>query len=146
MDWREFDGIERGYKAARQLLRELLERDDELFQRTQPGAIRYDQDKVQSSGGEDKLLAYVAQRQAEHLDERIRIARIHVEEWVDYRTRALQELRRSRKSEDRIYVLRFVDNLPVWKVASMTNYSKSQVYNIMNRMNKVRRRNKKTGK
>ena len=134
MGWREFDGIERGYKEARKMLRELLERDDELFQRTQPGAIRYDQDKVQSSGGEDKLLAYVAQRQAEHLDERIRIARIHVEEWVDYRTRALNELRRSRNPEDRVYVLRMVDGLSVRKVARLVGYDKRHVYRILKKM------------
>lgn len=134
MDWREFDGIERGYKAARQLLRELLERDDELFQRTQPGAIRYDQDKVQSSGGEDKLLAYVAQRQAEHLDDRIRIARLHVTEWEEYRMRSLQELRRSRNPEDRVYVLRMVDGLSVRKVARLVGYDKRHVYRILKKM------------
>lgn len=139
MNWREFHDIREGLRAAEALHTELLQRRTELFQMTQPGAIRYDQDKVQTSGGGDKLAAYMERMDAERLEERIRISKQHVEEWSYLYGKAITELRQSRDSWDRIYVFHFIDHVPVPRFRRLVGYSEQHIYRIIRRMKRERK-------
>ena len=46
----------------------------------------------------------------------------------------LEELRASNNVEDKIYLLRFIDRVRVFRIAKMIGYSESQVYRILEKI------------
>lgn len=108
-------------RGAMERYRELIEEREELFQATQPGAIRYDTVKVLSSVSGSPLETYV--ERVGVIDQRIAEAETNVGLWKIAVSQIEEELNASPELEDRIYYLRVVKGYPVSRIARTLHYS-----------------------
>lgn len=113
----------------------ILTEKEDLFTRTQPNAIRYDKERVQSSGGiGNGFDEYLIAKESKKIDERLE----EVKSLLDDREKLLRlkekELRLSNDKMDRIYLLRYVEGIKPHKIAKSLNYSVSQVYRVLNQI------------
>lgn len=121
-------GAARLYRQAAAIYIDACNKLEELFTRTQPGAIRYDSDKVVTPYPDGSVVdEYIAEKERQHVDDRIRQAR----QLLDYRKYLLdleeQELRKSREPIDIIFYMRFLDRKKIRWICWKTNYSESTV-------------------
>lgn len=130
--YREHMELRRGRDGARERLLALMLEKEALFQRTQPGAIRYDTVKVLTSNDASPLEDYVTR--VEFLDYRIDDAQRSLEQWDFIVDEHLTQLRKSRDIDDIIYVMRFIDRKPVKLIARKLNYSARWVYARIQKM------------
>lgn len=132
----EYEEYLEKYTDAQITLNRILEENEELFNQTQPKAVSYDQDHV--SGGQYSNLfeEYIAKKEKLRLDERLLEANKMVEARLSCLKAKEAELRQSKALYDRIYVLRYLEHVRVFLIARKLNYSESQIYRILNKMDK----------
>lgn len=116
---------------------EILIEKENLFAKTQPNAIRYD--KLQIEGG--KLVGngfdeYLIAKEEDKIDERLTEARQLLEDRERLLKLKEKELRASKDKLDQIYLMRFVDNKRPYAIARSLNYSESQIYRILDKIQK----------
>ncbi len=120
----------------------ILSEKENLFTKTQPNAITYD--KVQVKGG--KLMngfdEYLIAKEKEQIDERLAEARQLLEDRERLLKLKEKELRASKDKLDLVYCMRFVDNKRPYAIARCLNYSESQIYRILDKIQKEIRREK----
>ena len=115
---------------------EILTEKENLFTKTQPNAIRYD--KVQVQGGKygNGFDEYLIAKEKKKIDERLAEARQLLEDRERLLKLKEKELRASKDKLDLIYLMRFVDNKRPYAIARSLNYSESQIYRILDKIQK----------
>jgi DNA-directed RNA polymerase specialized sigma subunit len=131
MVWIEYQRLKAEYERSQGHLTALLDKQEEIFWKTQPAAIRYDKDKVQTSPSDHITDLLV---KSADLDKLIETARKTVDERQHLLLLKKKELRQSRDIEDKIYTLYFIDRMSVNKIAYCIGYSRSQVFRIVKKM------------
>ena len=114
----------------------ILTEKENLFTKTQPNAIRYD--KVQVQGGKygNGFDEYLIAKEKKKIDERLAEARQLLEDRERLLKLKEKELRASKDKLDLIYCMRFVDNKRPYAIARALNYSESQIYRILDKIQK----------
>lgn len=119
---------------------EILTEKENLFTRTQPNAIRYDKVQVQGGNLGNGFDDYLIAKEKAQIDERL----IEARQLLEDRERLLKlkekELRSSKDKLDLIYCMRFIDNKRPYAIARALNYSESQIYRILDKIQKDLRR------
>ena len=119
------------YYDTQRKYNEILSEKEELFTRTQPNAIRYDTDKVSGGGGTNLFDEYLIAKEEKQIEQRL----AECESLLIKRKKLLEakeyELRVSKDTIDKIYTRRYLDKMRVNRIASMIGYSESQVYRIL---------------
>lgn len=128
MVWMEYQRLKAEFERSQGRLTALLDRKEEIFWKTQPAAVRYDKDKVQTSPSDHITDLLV---KAADIDKLVDASRKIVEERQHMLMLKKKELRQSRDIEDKIYTLYFIDRMSVNKIAYCIGYSKRQVYRII---------------
>lgn len=123
------------YKEVQRKYDEILTEKEQLFQRTQPSAIRTDKEKVQ--GGKlasNSFDSYLIRKEETQIEERL----AEVKSLLTDRERLLKfklgELRRSQDLEDKVYLMRYVERVRVYKIATRLSYHESHIYRILNKI------------
>lgn len=116
---------------------EILSEKEELFARTQPKAIRFDVERVAGGKQEKTFDTYLIDKERKRIDERLD----EVKSLLEDRERLLKlkrvELYESNELYDKIYRLKYVETIRAYKIARMLNYSPSQVYRILEQIDKA---------
>ena len=131
--WNEYQLAKRLFDQANERLADLLNYRDRLFDRTQPGAIDYGAEKVKSSGSSDLFTRYLEEKEKLNIDDRIKTARVILDDRAAVLTETIERLSKSSEPEDRVFYLRVIKNEPVPKIAHDVGYSRSQVYRILSK-------------
>lgn len=131
MIYQEYHFLKQRYKDAQSLVDSILTEQEEIFTRTLPNAISYEE-KVKSSGNKNILESYVIEKEKRHIEQRLTEAKKILEERKSLLKEKESELRSSKHNYDVVYTLRWLDRMPVWKICKTTHYSDRQVYRIMN--------------
>lgn len=127
--------LKQSYDESLRRLKELLDKKEEAFTRTLPNAIRYDLTKVKHSVSTNSALDdYVMNIEA--IEQEIRKARVIVYERKEMLSLKEEELRASRDTNDRIYVMRYLDNRKVSEIARKLNYVQETIYKRLNKIDK----------
>lgn len=121
---------------------EILTEKENLFTRTQPNAIRYDKVQVQGGTYGNGFDEYLIAKEKEQIDERLSEARQLLEDRERLLKLKEKELRASKDKLDLIYCMRYVDNKRPYAIARCLNYSESQIYRILDKIQKEIRREK----
>lgn len=116
---------------------ELMAEREELFQMTQPGAIRYDTVKVISSVDGSTIETYMAEISRRHLDERITEAKRLYDEWELALKEATSRLELSKELDDEIYYLSVVRRWKVSRIARHLHYSERWIRAKLARIRKT---------
>lgn len=127
--------LKQSYDESLRRLKELLDKKEEAFTRTLPNAIRYDITKVIHSVSTNSTLDdYVMNIEA--IEQEIRKARVIVYERKEMLNLKEEELRSSKDTNDRIYVMRYLDNRKVSEIARKLNYVQETIYKRLNKIDK----------
>lgn len=128
MVYLDYENAKLRYKQSQKRLDDLLTEKERLFIITQPNAIRYDNDKIQVTP-KNKLDEYVialekVEAEIKSLEMIIATRKRMVEEAED-------NLRQSQDQMDAIYLMKYVNGYNVPTISLTMNYSKSQIYRIL---------------
>lgn len=126
---REYDRNWQRYDLAVSTYEQLLNRKEELFQRTQPKAIEYKLDLITGGSPGNPLEDYAIH--AAEIDQRLAQAQELIESRKYLLDISESRLRASCGLYDRIYAARYLDGRPVSWIAEHISYSESQVYRIL---------------
>ena len=124
----EYEREKSALQDAEAVVKEVLTEKERLFQRTQPKAQKFDEEKVDASPQGNKFDDYLIQLERRRLDERLIEAREIVEIRAELLERKEGELRASSDVNDRIYTLLLLDGLKPSEVADRIGYSRTQLY------------------
>lgn len=132
-----YEDFKNKYLETQKKYDEILKEKEELFLRTQPKAIVYDKDKVDTGYFYNSFDEYLIAKEKARIDERLN----EVKTILDDRERLLylkeQELRSSKNHIDQIYRMRYIDFYNIRKIAKISCYSESQVYRILGSIKKT---------
>lgn len=115
---------------------EILIEKENLFTKTQPNAIRYDRLQVQGGMSGNGFDEYLIAKEKAHIDERLFEARQLLEDRERLLKLKEKELRSSKDKLDLVYCMRYVDNKRPYAIARSLNYSESQIYRILDKIQK----------
>ena len=136
MTYLEFEKYKVMYDDLQERFAQILLEKERLFTKALPSGIRYDKEQVQCSIDGNPLEEYVMSLDEENIDEKLSQIRESLKDWEILMNLREKELRKSHSVPDRIYVMRFIDGYGINRIANTINYSKSQVYRIVNQINK----------
>ncbi|MCQ2087678.1 MAG: hypothetical protein MJZ37_06390 [Bacilli bacterium] len=134
MIYEEYAALQKKYYAAQKNYEELLDKKEELFIRTQPSAIDYSKDAVAGGSTGDSFTDYISAKDKLRLDERLAEALNIMTERMILLDSKEEELRSSKDWYDVIYVCRFLDRYSISKIERTVPYSRSQIYNILQKI------------
>lgn len=127
--------LQQSYNESLKRLKKLLDKKEEVFTRTLPNAIRYDITKVLHSVNTNSALDdYVMDIEA--IEQKIRQARVIVYERKEMLDLKEEELRASKDTNDRIFVMRYLDHRKVTEIARKLNYVQETIYKRLNKIDK----------
>lgn len=130
----EYEYQKNKYDELQNIYNDILEEQERLFTKTQPNAIRYDKEHVMGGMIDNSLEEYIIAKDKKKIDERLKVA----EKLLQNREKLLKikerELRESRDKIDKIYVCKYLEGMHPDKIANALNYSKSQVYRILQKI------------
>ena len=119
--------LKQSYDESIRRLKALLDKKEEAFTRTLPSAIRYDLQRVMHSPSViSPLDEYVAD--VERIDQQIREARLIVMDRKEILDLKEQELRKSKDTDDHIFMLKYIEHLTVERIAIRMHYSEGNIY------------------
>lgn len=136
MIYLEYERFKVKYLEIQNKYNEILTEKENLFTKTQPNAIRYDLEHVQGGDHENGFDSYLIAKEEKKIDERLFEARQLLEDREKLLLLKEKELRASKDKLDRIYCMRFVDNKRPYIIARSLNYSESQIYRIIDKIQK----------
>ena len=141
MIYPEYDLYLWQYRATLRSYNDVLLKKEELFQNTQAKAINYDKDKVSGGAINNTLETYIEKKEELKIDETLEELKSILDDRANLLKAKEQELRASNHLHDKVYCMRYVDFISPYKIAKMLNYSKSEIYRILEKIDK----NKKLG-
>ena len=136
----EYEKAKASFARSQMMFEDALLEKERLFTMTQPRAITYDKDTVQTSPCGDVLDKYVIALEDEKIEEKLRPYReymLNSESLLDVKER---ELRKSVDNYDKIYVCRYLDGMSIKSISRQMNYSRAQTYK---KLQSIQRRIKK---
>ena len=116
---------------------EILQEKEFMFAKTQPQSPNWD--KIGENGNQitNKFDNYLVDKESKRIDERF----AEIKSILDDRGRLLalkeQELRSSKNHIDKIYKMKYVDKLNISRIVKASNYSRAQVYRILDDIKKM---------
>lgn len=115
---------------------QVLTEKERLFTKILPKSMRYNKGSTQSNNHSNTLENYIVEMDEKKINECL----THLKNLLTDRKKLLdmkeKELRMSRDKFDRVYVYKFLDGYGPKKIARILNYSKSQIYRLINSIQK----------
>jgi hypothetical protein len=130
----DYERIKIKYTTLQEQFAHVLLEKERLYTRTLPSAIRYDKDKVMSTVDGNPLEDFVISVEDKALDEKIVRFRELMKDWAVLLEVKEGELRRSKDIFNRIYVLKYLDNYSVSRIAKVLHYERTQIYRKLKQM------------
>lgn len=126
-----YEEFRQKYLETQRKFDEILQEKEFLFTKTQPKSPNWD--KIGENGNQvnNKFDDYLVVKESKRIDERL----TEIKSILDDRERLLmlkeQELRSSKNHVDKIYKMKYVDKLNISRIVKASNYSRAQVYRIL---------------
>lgn len=134
MIYPEYEAYKERFIESQKIFSEALHEKEKIFTMTQPNAVQYDHDKVQTTPSESVLDKYVIALEESGIDDKIATVRQLFQDRACLLNLKEQELRKSSDRYDRIYVMKYLDCMGINRIAKNMNYSRSQVYRIIKKI------------
>lgn len=142
MDYLDYEFCKKRLCKMQEIFGQILMEQEELFNITQLNAICYSE-KIDNNSKSSLFDYYLSQKEKKQIDERLAEAKKILEERFYLLKIKENELRKSKNLFDLIYIYKFVDGLRIDVIAKKLNYSKSQIYRKIEKIEKMRHNAKK---
>lgn len=130
----EYEKLKKEVNNAKKDYDKALERKALYAYSILPGSSKIDNSQLKIKTTSDNFLEYTIK--IEEIEKEIEI-RKNLADVLTYRLKLkLLDLRESKEILDKIYVYRYVDNMKVRYICIKTNYSKTQVYRLLEEIRK----------
>lgn len=139
MIYPEYDLYLWQYRSTLRLYNDVLLKKEELFQKTQAKAISYNKEKVSGGVLSNSLENYITQKEELKIDEQLEEMKSILDDRENLLKAKEKELRESNHLHDKIYCMRYLDYISPYKIAEILNYSKSEIYRIIEKIDKKRK-------
>lgn len=132
-----YEEFKNKYLDAQKQFNKILQEKEEIFAKTQPKSPKWD--KIDSSNvtEHNNFDNYLINKEAKKIDERLS----EIKSILDDRERLLKlkekELMESREQIDKIYKLKYIRQININEIIKNVNYSKSQVYRLLDIIKRV---------
>jgi hypothetical protein len=130
--YEEYENIWSKIRKIEKKLSDTINKREELFLSTQPKSAALDKELVDGKNPKNAIEQYVIQK--EYLNERINQYNQTLDDWYQVLRRKREELKLSKNIYDRIYYLRFIERLSVYKISVLVDYSKEQTYRYLKKI------------
>ena len=137
-----YDEQKRLYEESLNRYAEALTAKEALFALTQPTAIDYGGEKVQTSGNGNLIEAYIIKLQMSNIDKALAEAESIALMRKRNLERARAELEESSELIDEVYKLKFLKRESTAKIAMELNYSERQIYRILRHIDRCLKNNR----
>lgn len=134
----EYERLKASYVRMQSVCDSILREKEKYFTKTQPNAIRYDNIGVAGGVRSNRFDEYLDECKDHKIDERLREAITILQARADLLRLKELELRASKDINDIVYVMRFLDNAKPSTIAMALSYSESQIYRIIEKIQKKR--------
>lgn len=132
MIYEEYEAIlNKIHKKEKELVENINKRET-LFDMTQPKSSKFDKEVVDGKNPKNSMEQYVIQK--EYLNEKINQLNQTLDDWYQILSRKRGELRLSKNIYDRIYYLRNIEKLSVFRISILIGYSKEQTYRYLRKI------------
>ena len=128
------------FLVAQERFMEMLTEKERIFTKTQPNAIRYDKEKIQTSPDGNILEEYVIEMERKRINERLAELRLIMSDREGLLRLKEYELKTSKDIDDQIYCLKYLENKKVEKIAKFLGYSESQIYRRLEKIDAFAKR------
>ena len=132
MIYEEYEAIWSRIRKIEKELFDLINKRDELFSMTQPKSATMDKEIVDGKNPINTMEEYVIQK--EYLNEKINQLNQTLDDRYQILKRKREELKLSKNIYDRIYYLRGIERLSVYRISVIIGYSKEQTYRYLRKM------------
>ena len=126
------------YLETQGIYDQVITEKEELFSRTQPKGTSFDKELVSSANFGNNFDQYLIEKEKKQIDAKLMEAKELLNERGNLLNVKEKELRASKALYDRIYTMRYIDNVRVMVIARKMSYSESQIYRILDRIEKMR--------
>lgn len=126
MIYEEYEAIWNKIHKREEELFKLINKREELFDKTQPKSANMDKIMVDGKHPSNMMEQYVIQK--EYLNEKINQLNTTLDDLYQVLKRKREELKLSKNIYDRIYYYREIERLSMHKIAGLVNYSREQTY------------------
>ena len=126
-----YEQFKRRYAETQQRYNDILSEKEELFNRTQPKSMRYDQDRVNGGMPENSFEEYVIAKEKKRIEERLNEVKGLLADRKQLLDLKEAELRASKVMIDKVYRMRFLDRMRVNRIASNLGYAESHIYRFL---------------
>ena len=127
----QYEKIKRHHAKAENDVSQILLEQEQIFQRTQPKTVTLENEKVKGGSPENKFDAYLTEKEARKIDERLEEAKKIRDEFGELLRAKEKELRASKDITDKIYRCRYLDRMKIRKISHLVSYSEPQIYRIL---------------
>lgn len=128
----EYEDCKKKYNQIVETFESTLEEKERLFMKTQPKGTKIDKVSVEGGVNNNLFDNYLMEVERKQLDQKLDEARKIVDERYKYLKTKELELRASKDWIDKIYVYRFIEQLPVKTILHLIPYQEAQIYRIIN--------------
>ncbi len=128
----EYEDCKKKYNQIVETFESTLEEKERLFMKTQPKGTKIDKVSVEGGVNNNLFDNYLMEVEKKQLDQKLEEARKIVDERYKYLKTKELELRASKDWVDKIYVYRFIEQLPVKTILHLIPYQEAQIYRIIN--------------
>lgn len=125
----EYEDIWDKIRVKEKEILNLINQREDLFNTTQPKASKLDSLKVDGASPVNAFDEYVIK--IDELNTKIDNINKSLDDRYILLKRKRDELKASKNIYDRIYVYRYIERLPVFKIGMMVGYEKTQVYRYL---------------
>lgn len=133
----DYEDFKNRYIASQRQYDDILREKEALFSRTQPNAVRFDKERVTGGANENAFDSYLIEKEQKQIDLRLDEARKLLADRQILLKVKLDELNASKAILDKIYRMNRVEHIRPYKVARIVNYSVSQVYRLLEQIDKM---------
>lgn len=133
----EYERLRSKYATAREVYDSILAEKEAVFQLTQPrstmGEYEREHDKsikVGSGGGQrvNQIEQYVITIEQKRINERLAEAKSILNDRLELLQQMEMQLRKDKRIDNQLYVMRFIDRMKVKRISAITRYSEPQIY------------------
>lgn len=140
MVYLEYERAKADYRSTFAMVQDAVNEHEELFLRTQPHSVDYGKEKVDGGGGSDPFDVYLDAKERAHIDKRIAEGMALLKERQELLSVKEQEVRNSKAMIDKIYTLKYLNGMKLYRVAKTLGYSERQMYRYVIEIEAMRRK------
>lgn len=135
MIYLEYDEYKIKYQNAQNEYNKILNFWEKLFTNTQPKATNLDKEILGSTKADNIFDNYLIQKENKKIDERLAESKKILQTRKELLLQKRQELEQSKDWDDIIYKYYYINKMSVRQISKLIPYSKSQVYERLNKLN-----------